>query len=266
VQKHKIINNPRVAGRAKAPPPDLTSGRDILSAPLAGPQGQKLVQKISSSASKMSYEKGHIFFAQGEKPRGVFLLLEGSAKLSITSPEGNGLMVGFFGPGAVLGLAANILDRAHETSAEAMTRCMAVPLARDAFLGIANGNAETVLEIAAMLGEESFKLTDLARIIGLSDSASQRLAALLLKLREANGCKNGTPIELGGITENDFGQMVGLCRETVSRLLSRLSEKGVLHWQRPTLVVQDWNVLENMAMPSEMPGKKRRRSTATLKP
>jgi CRP-like cAMP-binding protein len=242
------------------------STHENLSAPLAGQPGQSLIQRIGKSGNKASYNKGDIFFSQGEKPRGVFLLLDGSAKLSITSPEGNALIVGLLGPGTVLGLAANILDRKHETSAEAMTRCIAVALARDGFLGFANKNAEAVLEVAAMLGEESFKLVDMARIIGLSVSAPQRLASFLVKLRETNGHRDGKPIELAGITENDFGQMVGLCRETVSRLLSRLSQKRVLKWQRSTLVVQDWETLENLAMATQVSGKKQSRQASARRP
>ena len=209
--------------------------------------GQTLIQKISEYGKKFSCKRGHIFFLQGQRARSVFLLKQGSVKLSIDSRDGNSLILGFLGPGTVLGLAANILGHVHETSAEAVLPSIVVELPRESFQRLADRDSRTAREVADLLTVELFKLLDLVRIIGLSDSACQRLAAFLLTLRNTDGCRNGTRNELARMTESDLGQMTGLCRETVSRLLSRLTRMGALSKRHSAVVIRDWKVLENLA-------------------
>ena len=43
---------------------------------------------------------------------------KGGVKLSINSAQGKTLLLGFFGPGTILGLAAAILGRTHAATAE----------------------------------------------------------------------------------------------------------------------------------------------------
>jgi len=135
-------------------------GFDMLSTPLAERRDQELTQRISESSNKVSYEKGTIFFAQGEKSSGIFLMLEGTAKLSIASSDGKALILGFEGPGTILGLAATILGEVHEATAEAVGPTTAIFLRRDAFLKLAQENTKMAFEAAALLSERCFKLLD----------------------------------------------------------------------------------------------------------
>jgi CRP-like cAMP-binding protein len=76
-----------------------------------------------------SLSKGTILFREGDQPTGVYVVLEGSAKISLNSAEGKTLVLGFYGPGTILGLAAAILGRRHEATAEILkpTKVLFVP-------------------------------------------------------------------------------------------------------------------------------------------
>ena len=74
--------------------------------------------KLKLSNPGTSFSKGAILFREGEKPTGVYVVLEGRAKASVNSAQGKTLVLGFFGPGTILGLAAAILGRTHATTAE----------------------------------------------------------------------------------------------------------------------------------------------------
>ncbi len=52
--------------------------------------------------------KGALLFAEGRPSRGVYVLCEGRAKLSICSESGKRLMLRVAGPGEVLGLGATL--------------------------------------------------------------------------------------------------------------------------------------------------------------
>jgi CRP/FNR family transcriptional regulator, cyclic AMP receptor protein len=207
---------------------------------------QTLSQRISECGSKLSYEKGATFFAQGGKPEGIFLLVAGSVKLSMASSDGRTLILGFPRPGAVLGLAATILGSAHESTAETVEAVTAVFVPRLAFLKLVQERPRTTFEVAELLSERCKELLNELRTIGLCESAQQRLATFLLGFRSQSK-ENGGYIRLPGASQEDLAQMVGLSRETASRLLTRLKKRRVLDWKRSTLVVRDWGALQKLA-------------------
>lgn len=204
-----------------------------------------LIQRISESRDKMSYKKGAIFFSQGQRPSGIFLMLEGAAKLSIASSDGKALVLGFVGPGTILGFAATILGKTHEATASAVGPTTAIFMERGVFLKLVQENTKMAFEAAELLSESCFKLLHELRIIGLSRSAQQRLATFLLGL-DPNREDNGASISMPGTSQEDLAQMVGLSRETASRLLSRLKKRRVLAWKRSTLVIHNWGALRKL--------------------
>ena len=213
----------------------------------AGPPDRKLIQKIIESGEKASYKKGAVVFAQGEKPRGIFLVLAGAIKLYISSSEGRSFILGFKGPGNILGLASTILGRRYEATAEATSPTTAIFLRREALFKLLQEETNTALETAELLSERCFMLLDELRNVTLSDSAEQRLAAFVLRLQ--NGRQdNGASVHLQGAKQEDLAQMVGLCRETTSRALSRLKQRQILDWGHSTLVVWDWDALQKLAV------------------
>jgi len=207
-----------------------------------------LHQRIGEIGSKTSYKKGATLFAQGENPRGIFLITEGAAKLSTASADGRSLILGFLGPGKILGLAAAILGRSFETTAETSEPTTAIFLPRDVFLRLTQESTRMAFDVAQQLSERRFKLLDELRIIGLSESAQQKLGVFLLGLCPDRGRRgSGTRIHLPGAKQDDLAQMLGVSRETTNRLLSFLGKSNILAWKRGTLVIRNWSALKKLA-------------------
>jgi len=103
-------------------------------------------------------------------------------------------------------------------------------------------------DVAQQLGERCFKLLDELRIIGLSESAQQKLGVFLLGLcPDPGGRESGTRIHLPGAKQDDLAQMLGVTRETTNRLLSFLGKSNILAWKRGTLVIRNWSALKKLA-------------------
>ena len=225
-------------------------GFEMHSTPLAGRPDRELIQRISVSGNKASYKNGSIFFAHGEKPSGIFLMLEGAAKLSIASSDGKTLILGFVGPGAILGLAATILGKTYEATATTVRPTTAIFLRRDAVLKLVRQSTKVAFEAAELLSDQCFALVDELRTIGLSESAQQRVAAFFSGLRLVRK-RNGACIRLPGVTHEDLAQKIGLSRETTSRILSRLKKRRVLDWRRSSVVIHDWCALQELSASQE---------------
>jgi CRP/FNR family transcriptional regulator len=212
--------------------------------PLPARLDTRYVDNLMRIGVEKSYSKGAILFEDGDTSRGVYVVLEGRVKLSVNSARGKALVLGFYGPRTIIGLAAAILDRTHATKAEALMPTKVAFISRNKFLEDMQDAAAA--RRAAELASEAcyFFLTKMAAT-ELSKSAEQKIARNLLRLLAHNSSHDGEPVHLD-MSQETIAQMVGLSRETVSRLLSRLRKKGVLDWTRSDFVIRDRHALERL--------------------
>ena len=66
------------------------------------------------------FPEGSVIFVEGQIPRGIFILCQGQAKLSICSKDGKTFILRIAKPGEVLGLHAVVKDTSYEVTAETM--------------------------------------------------------------------------------------------------------------------------------------------------
>src|SRR3984893_893801 len=72
------------------------------------------VQKLNEIKSTAVYPKSAVLFIEGQRPRGVFVLCAGKAKLFTSSSDGKTIITKVSEAGDVLGLHATISERPYE--------------------------------------------------------------------------------------------------------------------------------------------------------
>ena len=203
------------------------------------------IAKLKALRVARVYRQGALLFRETERSTGVYVVLAGSVKLSLTSAQGKTFLLGFFGPGSVLGLPAAILGRAHATTAEVFQPAEIIHIPRKELRRVVQGNATAARQAAELVSEACYFLMSKMAAIELSKSASQRLARCLLGVLAHNS--NGEAPRMLPISQETISQMVGLSRETVARILSRFRERGILNRQRSGFIVQNQLALEKIA-------------------
>ena len=193
------------------------------------------------------YPKGAALFFETQAPRGVYLVCRGRVKLSVCSSDGRVLILRIAGPGELLGLSATISNLPYKATAEVLEPCQVSFIKKEEFLRFLSEHAEACLKIAQLLSHNYHTAYMQVRSLGLSNSALEKLAKLLLEWCEGSG--KGTPqgIRLKlGLTHEEIAEMIGTSRETVSRLLSELRVRRAICTQGSTLIVRDKAALESL--------------------
>jgi CRP/FNR family transcriptional regulator len=113
------------------------------------------------------HSKGALLFAEGRPSRGVYVLCEGRAKLSICSESGKRLMLRVAGPGEVLGLGATLSGNAYEVTAELLDAAQVVFVKRKDLLKFLRDNPSTCMEVVRRLSEDLHGAYERVRSIGL---------------------------------------------------------------------------------------------------
>ena len=173
-------------------------------------------------------------------PRGIFVLCKGTVKLSINSPSGKTMIVKLAEPGEVLGLSATISGKPYEVTAETVDPCQVNFVKREDFLVLLKGDVEACFKVAEQLGEKYHNACKEVRSLGLSHSAAEKLAALLLEWSSKNGGPSRPEIGLKlRLTYEEIAQIIGTSRETVTRLFADLKKRQILQMatlpEQPTI-------------------------------
>ena len=134
-----------------------------------------------------AYPPGAVLFVEGQQPRSIFVLCKGTIKISINSPSGRTMIVKLAEPGEVLGLSATISGKPYEVTAETIDPCQVNFVKRDDFLKFLKDDVDVCFKVAEQLSEKYHNACKEVRSLGLSHSAAEKLAALLLEWSAKSG-------------------------------------------------------------------------------
>ena len=185
----------------------------------------------------LSYRKGDTIFHEGDRCLSVFAICEGSVKLITTSNEGRILLHRFVKPGEMIGLA-EVLDAApYDCSAIAAEDSVLAVIGRETFLRFIGSYPQAGLGLTIALSEQ-YKLAQReTRFLGLGETSSVRLAQLLLDWSREHGVAGDKGLQIEGVTHGDLAQAIAATRETVTRLLGRLSRAGIIERRGNSIIV-----------------------------
>ncbi len=119
--------------------------------------------------------RGATLFAEGRQPRGIFVLCEGRAKLSVCSDNGKRLMLRVAGPGEVLGLSATMSGKPYEVTAEMLDGSQVAFVRRKELLRFLRDYREACLQVVHLLSQDLHAAYDRVRSIGLVRTRRPRL-------------------------------------------------------------------------------------------
>jgi CRP/FNR family transcriptional regulator len=195
------------------------------------------------------YPQGAVLFAEAQAVRGVFLVCRGSVKLSISAGDGKTLITHIAEQGEVLGLSSAFTGNPYKSTAETLEPTQVNFVRRDDFLKFVREYEDACIKAAGQLGQECEANSDHIRALGLSHSAAEKLANLLLSWCNDRGkpSDSGTRVQLL-MTHEDISQLIGTSRETVTRLLKEFRDKGIISIRGAALTILNKPALEALVL------------------
>jgi CRP-like cAMP-binding protein len=190
---------------------------------------------------------GTILFSEGDTSNRVILLLSGRVKASSFSDDVQETVLGFRGPGDVLGELSAIDGEEHSATVTVVEEgeALVVPVARFlAELEVEPGLALVLLRsIVGRLRDSDRKRAEFVAL-----DVVGRVAHRLAELAEAYGepVEGGTRIGLA-LSQRELAGWVGASREAVNKALAQLEARGIIAAERRHLVVLDAEGLRRRA-------------------
>ena len=204
---------------------------------------RSLLSQICSSNTRNRtrfHDRGIVLFSEGDPVRGVYVLKSGSAAVSVSSSEGRVVILRLAHAGEVLGLNCVLRNSFYDTTVKTLAPCCIDFMSRAELMEFSEKSQAGANALLRLLSRELTQLTERTRSLLLPQTASARLANLLLECS-----RESTRIERV-FTQEDIAQMIGSSRETVTRLLTVLRRSNIIQITSDSVFIRDRRALENM--------------------
>lgn len=189
----------------------------------------EFLHALDSVKSIVNLPKHAKLLEEGQLPEGIFVLLKGSVKLFVSLRGGKTLILRVVQSGEVLGLSATMSSKPAEYTAETLSPTQFLYVPRKDFLSLLDRHPEICISVVEVLSHQLREAVNMIHYSSGSQPAVEKLGDLLELWIAENGEITERGIELKlPLTQEEIGQMIGVSRETVSRLLAEFEEQGIL--------------------------------------
>ena len=204
------------------------------------PMNTKITEKLEAFFTKFKhqiYKKGEILIRADDDPRGIFYLKNGYVKEYAISKKGDELVVNIFKPISFFPMSWAINNTENMYFFEAVTDAEVWRAPREKVIEFVKDNSDVLYDLL----ERVFKGTDgiLTRMTYLM--AGNAYARLITEII-IHAKRFGNPLH---ISETDLAERAGMTRETVSREMKLLKEKGLVVFRKNIIVIESLEDLEN---------------------
>ena len=209
---------------------------------LSGP----VLEGFEKLSSPVSHPKGAILFIEGQEAKGVFLLRKGRVKLSANAADGKMLLLRIAEPGEIIGMPGALSRKTYVLTAEALEPVDAHFIPREPFVRFLRDNGEAALRVAEILNEIYHATFQEVRNLGLSGSATEKLARFLLDATAAHELSSGPHGASLALTHEEIAETLGIARETVTRIFASFKRQRLIEVRGSSLVITNRTGLERL--------------------
>ena len=183
--------------------------------------------ELAKRLVRRTYRRGQPLFHQGDPGDSLYVLVDGSVAVVVTSENGDRMVLTTLHAPDVLGEIALLDGGSRSATAEAVEPATALMLSRAAFLDLMREQPSLVDHLLRSFGGLVRRLSEQAADFVFLDLGG-RVAKTLLRLAEDAGpIVDGVPVEVA-VTQGRLAEMAGGSRQSVNQILQSFQQRGYL--------------------------------------
>ncbi|MBV7411221.1 Crp/Fnr family transcriptional regulator [Dermabacteraceae bacterium TAE3-ERU27] len=196
------------------------------------------MMEFAAIAPRREFARGELLFNQSDPVESLFILSSGRVRVFRVSEDGKALTISILQPGAVFGEMALVGQRMYGNHAEALEHSEVCTLSSADVERFLLSDPRIAVRISHLLGERVADLETRLADVALR-SLPARVATLLARMADPSA-----KTTLGGdyiirLTHEQLAGLVGVTRESVSKVVAELAGQGVIRQRRGSIVITD---------------------------
>jgi CRP/FNR family transcriptional regulator len=215
----------------------------ISKSPLFYNLAEEDLKKIRGIAEDKLYDKGRAVFLEGGEAKGFYLVVDGKVKVFKVSMDGKEQTLHIYGPGNPIGEVPVFSGQQFPASAETLLKSHLLFFPKTAFIDLISKNPSLCLNMLAVLSRRLRQFTVQVENLSLKEVPG-RLAAYLLYLAGDQDVAETVSLP---ISKGQLASLLGTIPETLSRILARMSNSGLIAVDGHKIKLLDLEGLEALA-------------------
>lgn len=199
--------------------------------------------QLTSHFVTLSHPPSQIILLENDWGSSVYFILEGWVKIRTYNFEGKEVTLNIIGKGEIFGEMAALDKKPRSTDAISLTATTIGRIPAENFINLLNTEPMAGIRLSQLMAK---RLRQVNRRLQLRDADStSRVADAILFLVEGQGTIVEGGTEIPNLPHREISGLSGLARETVTRVLTRLEQKGLIQRNANLLRIPDVIALEN---------------------
>ncbi len=215
----------------------------LSAAPLFDGLPPDQLEKVACIALPKDFKKDALIFSDGQDADGFYVVAQGRIKVFKLSSEGKEQILHIFGPGEPVGEVPVFSGGVFPANAVPLEKSRLLFFPKKAFVRLLEENTPLVLNMLAILSRRLRQFTVQVENLSLKEVPGRLAGYLLFLAQEQN---NRQHVELS-ISKGQLASLLGTIPETLSRILSKMKDAGLIGVNGSSISLLDTEGLEMLA-------------------
>ncbi len=223
----------------------MTESKIILKyVPIFSELEDSILTRIEELGVIRSYKKDIIIMDEkNENPSGLFIVKEGSVKVTRNDTEGREIILTILGEYEYFGEMSLLDGENPSANVAAMEDTELFYLGREQFMQLIEYNPKITYALLEGLIKRLRAADDKIKSLSLL-KAEGKIVSAIIQLAELSGIMKQGLVELDLPFQHDIANIAGTSRETVSRVLHSLEKKGLIQLDGSKIRIPDYNTFK----------------------
>jgi len=205
----------------------------LRNVPLFSGLDQAELEKLSRVAGRRRATRGEFIVRAGDVTDALYILLNGSAKVTNCDEEGREIILAMLGPGEFFGEMGLIDGSPRSANVVAQEACELLLMSKADFQRCMQDNFQVALKLMRILVQRLREADRKIESLALLDVYG-RVARLLLEMSEL---RDGRRVVAKKISKQDMARMIGASREMVSKVVRDLENSGYIRYEGDVIFI-----------------------------
>jgi len=194
------------------------------------------LDQLCRYAKHTTLKRGTTIVSKGDPGNSLIVVISGTIKISVSSPDGRSAILNLIGPGEIFGEVAVLDGQARTADATANSNCEIYVIDRRDFIPFVRSQPALAMKFIELLCTRLRWTSDQVEEVILQNLPG-RLASALLRLTEKH--KLAPAGRTIAITQQEISEMVGMTRESINKQLRVWAARNWVRLEHGAIVVLD---------------------------
>jgi len=201
------------------------------------------LEQIRKIAVDRFYDRGRTVFSEGDEGDGFYMVASGQVKIYKLSLEGKEQILHIYGEGQPFGEVPVFAGKRFPANAQTLVKSHLLFFPRTEFIQLISENPSLAMNMLAVLSLRLRQFTVQVENLSLKEVPA-RLASYLIYLAQEQRTQSQVVLD---ISKGQLASLLGTIPETLSRMFSRMSGRGLIEVDGKRIALLDVAGLKELA-------------------